>query len=135
MEKFEEKVYREWFAELRSGKYLQIREYLKEGETERCCLGVLGDVLTRHDERVVWNIGGLEFDLDRSYTKLPESVTKSLLPAMKKQVLLSVDEDLERCGTLVDKAWRMNDLEGKAFKEIADYMEKELFDGSDGGIQ
>lgn len=94
-----------WVEALRSGEYKQGRWQLRQptaGETEYCCLGVLAVVTPE--------LHGL-VDLDLCIT-----------PFEKPEVEAIVGFDFEVARDLVS----MNDVGGKTFPEIADWVEEHL---------
>ena len=100
-----------WLKALRSGRYKQGKSRLRQianGKELHCCLGVLGRVM-----RVKWAEDAMYYSVKDNGVCHGVWLPTSLL----KKVGLSNDEQ----GTLGG----MNDG-GYTFKEIADYIEKQL---------
>ena len=102
-----------WVAALRSGKYEQGQGELKtvfssgtvfsSEHAEYCCLGVLCDVKNPDG----W--------IDGTFTYNGHDYTSSLPHRLRKTV--GIDSDVQ--DVLID----MNDVQGRTFLEIADYLE------------
>lgn len=94
----------QWVAALRSGRYVQGKNRLRQGEEGKkkyCCLGVLCDLIDPNDWRG---------DVFRwQTTALPLSVAQEINITSNQQAELT----------------RMNDR-GESFREIADYIEAQL---------
>lgn len=104
-----EEVYDLWIAALRSGKYKQTRKVLRDNEGF-CCLGVLCD-LSRKDGGPKWNEGGWgDYIFKDEIEGLPVIMSKFMQISREEETTLM----------------RMNDDDEASFKEIADYIEKEL---------
>jgi len=98
-------IKQKWVEALRSGKYNQTIGVLYNGNNKNgfCCLGVLGHVCGVSLE-VLLGLGVLH-------------------SSMNVPKLLMGD-----CGSniIVEKLTRMNDIQGKSFTEIADWIEQNL---------
>ena len=95
-----------WIAALRSGEYQQQRVgYLLYGG-EWCCLGVLCDI---HPEVKREGSGGFVYKQEKSTTTLPLLLAEELGLIDYQSTLIS-----------------MNDVEGKTFLGIADWIEEHL---------
>ncbi len=124
MAKEVEKVYDEWIAALRSGEYLQGTgqlKFSKKSTTSHCCLGVLCEIQAKRGIGVLeastilpWEVNFINRSTEESWDftdNIPVSeVTNSVF--------------LE--GNEVSVLWKMNDIKGKTFLEIAEYLEKEI---------
>lgn len=99
-----------WVKALRSGRYKQIREYLKTDEGY-CCLGVLCNIINRRKwKETIFGECGYQDGATLETYELPIDV--------RKQAKLHPNT--------VSKLIEMNDGEGKSFNQIADYIEKKL---------
>lgn len=118
----------EWIAALRSGEYVQGKDYLRtkgndDGKVKHCCLGVLCELAVKHGVigPAVY-AGGGAYDFGGTVFKLPPAVMDwagiESLTAIYGDVPLS---DLDACNELTQD----NDS-GKSFNEIADIIEKEF---------
>lgn len=96
-----------WVAALRSGKYPQGRDNLREPEGGFCCLGVLCDLVAPGGWRVSWD--------GTYYTHQGYGATN---PELYRPLGVTADAEAE----LID----MNDSEEKTFTEIADWIEENL---------
>mgnify|MGYP006898466107 CR=1 FL=1 len=108
----DKKLKKRWVAALRSGNYRQARESLidRSGSRARyCCLGVL------------CRVSGAEFSLYSGCAEFPSgnlTNTGTLGPDILDEVgLYETDAEV---------LMEMNDTEKKSFKEIADYIEKNI---------
>lgn len=105
-----------WVRALLSGKYVQGKSYLQDGEGRFCCLGVLCEI----DDDVVFDWDGDEYvfpsededtyERERNEAELPSNYER----------LLGFAEG--QTSTLM----RMNDDEGCTFTEIAEWIGKNL---------
>lgn len=102
-----------WVKALRSGRYKQCSETLRDTYDGKkyCCLGVLCNVI---DYR-----GWGKQDLDDSVYVYKESVGESVLPRKLR-------EEVGITEVQQNKLVKMNDDDGKNFKEIANWIEKNL---------
>lgn len=140
----DERVKREWVAELRSGKWAQGRERLNRGgETKdggtHCCLGVLSEIAVREgviEKRLDSGCSGYSYgtwssqdmyrtsDVEENY--LPKAVQEwagldDLNPRVKWDG--RVDSDWDDDLTTLAK---YNDNGGYSFEDIADMVERDL---------
>ena len=124
----------QWLAALRSGEYTQtsgaLRRENSDGSVGFCCLGVLCEILAKD--------GKIKYQPEDEYSDLRKygagvdgegdfvSGSAFSLPYVVRELVgISTDagefEDAEGCDrTLIS----LNDSQGKAFPEIADYIEK-----------
>jgi len=104
--------FEQWIKALRSGDYKQIKGTLKgehpEGGTGYCCLGVLTEVMGCEVEKQ----GLIEGSLSEYSSEGPLGIYEHLRDVI----------GFDYVDTLID----YNDETGLDFKEIADYIEKEL---------
>jgi hypothetical protein len=100
-------IKQDWLDALRSGKYTQTKEVLKDSRGY-CCLGVLCDILYPDKWR----------QLSEECYETAYGYSVDLPMAIKEQC------DIENVqeSTLID----LNDVKGKNFSEIADYIETNL---------
>ncbi len=108
---------KQWLTDLRSGNYKQSQGQLcwpgtKNSKASYCCLGVLCRSIKKINALPITFIkdGSIEYKNVSDPAELPTS--------LRKAVGLTI-EDMEK---LID----MNDDQGKNFKEIADFIEKNL---------
>jgi hypothetical protein len=95
-----------WVAALRSGEFTQGREYLRSPEDTHCCLGVLCAITP---ESVL--------DFDYFAQAHPSEMETMIIPAeVQGWSGLTSHNVMERLAG-------MNDIGGKSFAEIADYIE------------
>ena len=118
------KIKKKWVKALRSGEYVQGRQYLcvPKGEyDEFCCLGVLCDLIARDKDskspswrrkRVFRYMADDLIVLAFGYKH--DTPTE----AFRRKVGLDKDEQ--------DELIEMNDNQNRSFKEIADYIEVNL---------
>lgn len=103
---------KKWLAELRSGKWTQVRSALRDDGNGRCCLGVACDVV------------GCEWDGTRA--RLAEGATRGdVLPYGAWQALGLRDEEGSGRGRNWDSTpplYMRNDR-GESFAKIADTIE------------
>lgn len=104
-----------WCEALRSGKYQQGLGRLKSIDDRYCCLGVCVDVVdqsrfVKDEECEYWYVSDPVESLHRRVGSLPLDIAQ----------IAGLDTAVE--STLVF----MNDNQGRSFKEIADYIEKNL---------
>lgn len=102
-----------WVEGLRSGKYKQGRRRLRTGNEFNCfcALGVLCDIVNP----ALWRLSGgwYAFGLTTphsSYYSLPDNLATTIGLKSEDQTLVTI----------------LNDLEGKSFDEIADWIEDNL---------
>lgn len=105
-----------WVEKLRSGLYPQTRGQLRK-KNSFCCLGVLCDLSSRHEEEKWKRIpftGG-----DHMFQSMNGEIQKGVLPndVMEKAGLSEI-----ACEELI----ALNDAGGLNFKQIADVIEEEL---------
>ncbi len=93
-----------WIAALRSGKFTQSKNRLKD-DKGYCCLGV-GCIINGHDDREIY---GLSYP---SKTLMPDGIFE--------------DPELGAYSTLETVLSRMNDHEGRSFPEIANWIEQNV---------
>lgn len=96
-----------WIKALRSGEYTQTIGTLRR-DNSFCCLGVLCDVI----DPSLWEVRPLTGNI--TY----EGLQGSLSSNTRKKYNISYEQET--------KLMKMNDKENKSFKEIADYIEKEM---------
>jgi hypothetical protein len=106
-----------WLKALRSGEYKQTQRFLKK-DSGFCCLGVLTDLYINENggswtQGITWY-----FPITISDGKPTTSIFASVLPY---DILKNADLNMADTMDLAD----MNDT-GSSFKEIADYIEKNL---------
>jgi hypothetical protein len=109
---------RRWINDLRYGGHEQARGYLHIGEGY-CCLGRAIEVMYGED---VWQLGGgilLDKSIVYGYQMPGETVYRETQLSLGDILRLGLEE-------ILMKLVEMNDS-GKSFKEIADYIEAELF--------
>lgn len=111
-------VKKRWIAALRSGKYKQGRKRLcsiKNGKSKYCCLGVLTDIeydgYWYYDKLEGWHI-----KVPHKEGDYPES--DQLVPELAEKCALSLEN--------VEELIWMNDNERCSFKEIANWIQKNL---------
>lgn len=98
-----------WVQALRSGKYAQGRNVLKNRighDTQYCCLGVLCELL------------GGEWEVDHNGRATYDGEIYQLTPAVLEQAQIKANEQ--------EKLIQMNDMDRATFDTIADYIEKNL---------
>ncbi len=98
-----------WVKALRSGKYKQTKDRLQD-PTGFCCLGVLCDLAAKD--------GGPQWDYD-FFDGKKETPPNYILEYLKLKKRINRKTIAE---TLID----MNDDEGKSFKQIANFIEKNV---------
>jgi hypothetical protein len=101
---------KKWVAALRSGKYKQVKERLTNGKGGYCCLGVACKLKS---------LPRFRYGLSYFYSSVAHN-NDLLLPREIRQDI-GLDEYFQT------ELSSMND-EGSSFKEIADYIERELLD-------
>ena len=100
------KIKAEWIAALRSGKYKQGLLRLRSLDDKFCCLGVLADACLNAD----WQKAIDGYDVDCFTHSPPDSVLDQAgLSPVHAGILMA-----------------MNDIQGKTFDEIADWIEENL---------
>ena len=121
---------REWIAALRSGKYAQGSDYLRQiggvGQDEQdrfCCMGVAADILgatwtksTEYEEDAYWVDG--DSSMDRCYLKSDLCEQMGLLNTVYSDLGYP---NRARVGTL--GLSRLNDERGLTFEQIANELE------------
>jgi len=118
--KEKKQLLKDWVKALRSGEYKQTRDYLHD-EKGFCCLGVLCDIAL--DD--YW----VERESARGSCMLVKHQEAFGLPTQLSKDL-GLFEEREDIGTNPeDFLGNMND-KGKSFKEIADWIEKNLINES-----
>jgi hypothetical protein len=133
----------EWLAALRSGEYQQGKSYLKTGENEYCCLGVLCVIFGRHQDQIIdftKNVDGQwTFVLPEAKSPIKARVTLPH-PEVYKWAGLNEDGGQTFVATIEDNGLGteapvvspvgllpgLNDTHGYSFSEIADYIERYL---------
>lgn len=103
----DEKVKAKWLEALRSGKYKQGRQSLREADSF-CCLGVLCDILNSNGWRNVTN-NDLLYSFNGELGVIDKRLAKSI--------------GIEECQDILIE---MNDEKQNDFSEIADYIEANL---------
>ena len=98
--KLPKKFIKKWLTALRSGKYEQGKGYLKNTDEKYCCLGV------------ACLVGGLTPD---------EIGGKCIISAMS--LFDEIPKKLRSGNALSGWLVEMNDIQGKSFLEIADWVE------------
>lgn len=110
-------IKKKWVDALRSGKYKQTKEFLKD-ETGYCCLGVLCVVYAEEKKINIEDIPGFD-DEDQG---LPNKVvTWAKLDSSNPLVTIAINK-VERIKFLTE----LNDDDGKSFKYIANVIERNL---------
>jgi hypothetical protein len=100
---------KKWVKALRSGKYKQVKNYLAT-DKGYCCLGVLCEVAIKQ---------GIKLKRDSSGTSgivIYDDQISDLPTRIRKHVGLAPKDVGELIG--------LNDIAGKSFEQIADYIEK-----------
>ena len=118
MIKFPKEVRNKWLEALRSGKYTQSKQYLKRKDGSMCCLGVLCDI-----QGVGWvDVGDYYVTSDSSYAwPTISDVGSEVYTAISDGVY---DPECQKNDSvLYTVLGHMNDMYGKSFEEIADYIE------------
>ncbi len=128
-----EALYNEWIAKLRSGTIEQTKSFLRR-DNSYCCLGVLCEIAA---EKGIGTFVDKEVTRDNAFEVIAASPTfiagvytfpsssqepdssDSILPVAFKNRMYMTYEDMT-------KLWQMNDREDKSFKQIAEYIEKEI---------
>lgn len=99
-----------WVAELRSGRYKQGRQALRDHNNNFCCLGVLADI---YDDR--W-----KKEDDNMYSW---DIDTQLIPTwLQEEIGLSSND----CVYLANLNDGLGELRRHTFEEIADYIEENL---------
>ena len=96
-----------WVKALRSGKYVQGPDYLRDCHNRFCCLGVLCDIID-----VEWKStksGGYAVCIndESSSTYLPNKILEKIELSTEEQNYLA----------------KLNDMDGFTFNQIADFIE------------
>lgn len=107
-----------WLEALRSGKYKQGRNLLRNGD-KYCCLGVLCDI-----DGAEWKL--LRPGLETTYTASGRDAFEGN-SCGKETALLSTERMLKIGirGEITNECIKMND-DGNSFAEIADWLEENL---------
>lgn len=100
-----------WVKALRSGKYKQGRSALRSATDEFCCLGVLCNVVAPNE----WNEAALN---GIAFTHGKHRAGSVPMPEYTSPIGIEHDQ--------VSKLWKLNDFDGRNFREIADYIEQNL---------
>lgn len=130
----------EWVAELRSGKYGQAKDYLREGD-KYCCLGVLCNMVNPEgwtkdgmgtSQAYRFQDGGLltpgpnsAFSFGLRNSRGAFITTEEILKQFPKIALVPAVASAAPFGTLVGRVVGLTDLNdfGFSFQEIADVIE------------
>lgn len=117
MEKMNPEVKQMWLEALRSGRYKQDTGYLRI-ENGYCCLGVLCDLYPKAN----WEIVEGEYSFFGESQFLTKEVAEwASLKGYTYDEVNNFNMPISEF-PLTD----MNDIQGKTFEEIADYIEKSL---------
>lgn len=104
-----------WLEALRSGKYQQGRDGLRDRHNRFCCLGVLADLMAPTSWEVL-------HEGDEYYTcKVGEEKRTGNLPTS-----LRWEAGLGDKGSFCHRLVVMNDTDRQSFSVIADYIEEQL---------
>jgi len=96
-------IKKQWVEALRSGRYTQGWRRLRNQNDQYCCLGVLCDIVAPD----AWVARSNGYESDFRFAVLPPRVFEiAKLTVSNEEMLI-----------------RMNDMLGKSFAEIADYIE------------
>ena len=122
--KMDPELKQKWLKALRSGRYKQVKGTL-HNENGYCCLGVLASVskMGRWEELSYSTTGGKRYKFVpfKKYTdKFDDAVPYVGTFDEGSETAFGLDVDQQT--TLVN----MNDSNNKSFKQIADYVEREL---------
>lgn len=118
----DETIKRKWVKALRSGKYKQGRNALKNETNAFCCLGVLCEVLGAE-----WDIshyGDLTPIIDGKKAARPGEET--LRPMILRKVGLTKARQITLAQLNDGYIERSEKIAPQSFEEIANYIEKEL---------
>lgn len=109
--RMEKEVFLEWLVSLRSGSYLQGKNWLKQqrmkDHVEYCCLGVLGEVLEKRG-KVRWSLEKNLYQLETPFA----GRSKTIIPI-----------NFGPSATLQNLLQEYNDHENMSFSEIAQALE------------
>lgn len=105
-----------WITALRSGKYSQGKNSLRDSENNYCCLGVLCDIIPNNNWELIGDL--YEARIGNGYIESSTSVFPFLMRADYGLNKIINDETRE---TLHERLIDMNDS-GSTFAEIADYI-------------
>ena len=107
-------VMKKWTKALRSGKYKQGIEELKNENNEFCCLGVLCDI----SKKGKWGKGGVY------YPKKKKGMSGLLPQSIRSWAgMHSTDGSVIVNDELATDLTSLNDTEGYSFNDIADFIE------------
>ncbi len=120
-----------WVAALRSGRYTQLQGYLGQGDTQRCCLGVLCDLMP--DVEVVegtMEAGGMRLTV-RKYDGLDKVLPYTVREwaGLQDNSAVPYKKEIEEAAQVnigeefYENLAEANDR-GVTFAEIADWIEK-----------
>lgn len=112
--KLDPELKQRWVSALRSGKYRQGHNCLKDIDNDYCCLGVLADLI--NPEAWVYNSDILSFEWSSVYTEDPWLIKHSSKYLITDPIPAKVQKTLAK----------KNDFEKFSFLEIADYIEDNL---------
>jgi hypothetical protein len=122
VEKMNESVKARWVAALRSGKYKQTKEHLKDRQGY-CCLGVLCDIYATERGKSKWEPSRLnsfadgEFSIDHQDHGIPSAVV-GIWAEFDWRRKVEIDGEYKQL-------YFHND-DGRTFAEIADAIEAQL---------
>ncbi len=103
---------RRWIDALRSGKYTQGRNRLKNNDNSFCCLGVACDISGLGE----WKF--IDLDTSPGFVSGDEELTATPPSSVWEQ--LGLPRQYE------SRIWHMNDGIGLSFAQIADFLEEQL---------
>jgi hypothetical protein len=109
----------DWAAALRSGKYKQGKSYLRTGENEFCCLGVLCDISEQGNWSNEQFYHRYVFGDQKAENVLPSVVIKwAGIQGGSGVRYIDFENDEEH------SLWTLNDILEYSFEEIADVIEE-----------
>ena len=112
------KLLKAWVAALRSGKYHQAQMALcnvRGNQTFHCCLGVACRVMSKNGVKI--DVGHNEFD-ELTFNGEANELTEEL----REKLGITAEEQQTLVG--------MNDDEGSSFRDIADFIEEDIINGT-----
>lgn len=117
-------VMKKWVKALRSGEYKQTPHALckedKDGNCSFCCLGVLAELYVQeNNDKVCWGKRS-KLDSALSIHGLRGSLSKEIM----KWSGLKTEGGTIKTKYIDSQLFRLNDEEGKSFKQLANIIEK-----------